>query len=367
MEQTEHTEEKNYPKGIFYILLAFMAAGILAILKVTASFSIPITMAILLSFVALPVISMFYRKFHLPWAIGIVIMLVFFIILILVISSLLTTSVAAILAVYPKYESRFLELYKIAASNFGLVYDDAKSLFENLWAQLGIKKLVQSMAFMASNMAVTFVKNFMLVFLLFTFLLAEVSIFQEKISLAFEGRVQYRVKKILMNTIVDVTQFLSIKFIISFATGILIYIGLKLVGIEFPIVWGFLAFVLNFIPTFGSALSCGSIIIFSILQFFPEWPPVILTAIIVVAINFVLGNIIEPRIEGRNLDLSPFFILVSLSLWGWLWGFIGMILAVPLTVIIKIICENISFLRPAAILLGNKKDIKSAKQKESGK
>ena len=68
----------------------------------------------------------------------------------------------------------------------------------------------------------------------------------------------------------------------------------------------------------------------------------------------VLGNLIEPRIEGDNLGISPFVILVMLSLWGWMWGFVGLILAVPLTVIMKIICENVSLLHPIAILIGNK-------------
>ena len=71
-------------------------------------------------------------------------------------------------------------------------------------------------------------------------------------------------------------------------------------------------------------------------------------------INMVLGNIIEPRIEGQNLGLSPFVILVSLTFWGWMWGFIGMILAVPVMVILKIICENVSYLHGIAILIGNK-------------
>ena len=72
------------------------------------------------------------------------------------------------------------------------------------------------------------------------------------------------------------------------------------------------------------------------------------------AINFTLGNIIEPKIEGDNLDLSPFIILVSLLFWGWMWGFVGMILSVPIMVILKIICENFKILHPIAILLGNK-------------
>ncbi len=70
----------------------------------------------------------------------------------------------------------------------------------------------------------------------------------------------------------------------------------------------------------------------------------------------VLGNIVEPRWAGSDLGISPFIILVGLSLWGWMWGFIGMILSVPLLVIIKIICENIEFLKPIAVLLGNGSD-----------
>ena len=67
----------------------------------------------------------------------------------------------------------------------------------------------------------------------------------------------------------------------------------------------------------------------------------------------MLGNIIEPRVQGKNLGLSPFVIIVSLTLWAYIWGTVGMIIAIPMTVIIKIICENISYLHPFAILLGN--------------
>lgn len=82
-----------------------------------------------------------------------------------------------------------------------------------------------------------------------------------------------------------------------------------------------------------------------------------------IAINFILGNIIEPRIEGDRLGLSPFAILVSLTLWAYLWGFIGMILAVPMTVIIKIFCENIPYLNFLSTILGNKRKIKEKSNK----
>ena len=78
-----------------------------------------------------------------------------------------------------------------------------------------------------------------------------------------------------------------------------------------------------------------------------------------VVINFTIGNILEPRIEGKHLGLSPFIILVSLSVWGYIWGFAGMIFAVPIMVIIKICCENIDYLNPIAVMLGNDNSIES--------
>ena len=94
---------------------------------------------------------------------------------------------------------------------------------------------------------------------------------------------------------------------------------------------------------------------FALLQFYPHYGKVIFIFLFMVAVNFLLGNILEPRIEGERLGLSPFAILVSLALWGYLWGFIGMILAVPMTVIVKIFCENIPYLNLISTVLGNKK------------
>ena len=151
----------------------------------------------------------------------------------------------------------------------------------------------------------------------------------------------------------QVVRYLSIKFFISLGTGILVYFGTLIIGLNFPIVWAFIAFVMNFIPTFGSIISVGVTTIFSLMQFYPEWGKIIFVFIFMLSTNFLLGNIIEPKIEGDNLDLSIFVIIVCILFWGWLWGFTGMILAVPLTVIIKIICENIEFLHPIAIFLSN--------------
>ncbi|MBQ9626952.1 MAG: AI-2E family transporter, partial [Treponema sp.] len=186
----------------------------------------------------------------------------------------------------------------------------------------------------------------------------EAGTFEKKITLAFEGKMRHRVKSVITKVIVDTTSYLSIKFAISLATGIVVFAGLSIIGVDFAIVWAFLAFLLNFIPTFGSVISFLLTVFFSVLQFFPALPPIIATALLMLFANMILGNFVEPRVEGGNLDISPFLILVSLSIWGWVWGFIGMLFAVPFLVFIKIICENVSFLKPVGILLGNNKSIK---------
>ena len=107
--------------------------------------------------------------------------------------------------------------------------------------------------------------------------------------------------------------------------------------------------------TFGSIISTLLTSIFALLQFYPHYGKVIFIFLFMIAVNFILGQLLEPRIEGERLGLSPFAILVSLALWGYIWGFIGMILAVPMTVIIKIFCENIPYLNIVATILGKKR------------
>lgn len=348
-------EEKNYTKGIFFVLLVFLLVLTVTILKITYTVSVPIALAIFMSLCVLPIITRVHKKTHMPWGVGIFLSLVFFVILISVIGSLLAKSAQSVLAMFPKYEERMLYVYQYIAERFALPYDEGKTLIQNLWGQLGIRNAIQGFALTISNYAVSFLKNLLTILLLYTFLLTEVSITQGKVNLAFQGKMKYRVNFIIIKVIVETTRFLSIKFFVSLATGLIVFGGLSLLKIDFPIIWGFLAFVLNFIPTFGSWISCTATILFSILQCFPSWPPMLYVALLMIGTNFVIGNIIEPKIEGDNLDLSPFIILVSLSIWGWIWGFIGMILAVPMTVIIKIISENISFLNPIAIFLGGNK------------
>lgn len=153
-----------------------------------------------------------------------------------------------------------------------------------------------------------------------------------------------------LNKFADSMQhYISLKTIISLATGFFIAIFLIIIGVDFPLLWGLLAFLLNYIPTIGSILASIPPILLALIQL-GLWPAVIVT-IVYLAVNNVIGGFIEPRTMGKGLGISPLIVLLSVIFWGWVLGPIGMLLSVPLTMSIKIYLESRSRTRWIAVML----------------
>lgn len=347
-------KDRAYTKYIFYLLSVFLVVLAGALGKILSSVILPVVVSLMFSFILYPAIKKLHSKFHFPWFLGTVLMLLAVIIVFGMIATIVGNSVSSFLSQYSKYESKLLSLYKIFADTFNFQFDADKNFFENIWGQLKIREYLQSFVLSLSGNIFSFSKSLSMTLLFAFFMLLELKFGGEKIDAMFQGTVQERVKGIIKKTISDTARFLSIKFIISLLTGILVFLVCLVLNLDFAPMWGFLAFILNFIPTFGSIISVLTMTLFALLQFYPSPLRMILVFALSTLINFVLGNIVEPRIEGKNLGISPFVILVSLTFWGWMWGFVGMILAVPLMVMVKICCENVSFLEPIAILIGNR-------------
>ena len=343
----------NFARPIFLLLLVLTVIVLAAVLKVTGTFLVPVTIAMFVSLVFEPLIVTLNTKFKIPWIAGIFIVLTLVIVSVWIIASLLLSSIRTIIDLYPRYEERFTVIYKAIAGLFALPYNAESTLFQNLWGQLSIRQTLRSFAFSLSNSLIVFFKDLLLVLLFAVFFLLDLRYLRQKLDFAFGDGSKGKAAIIITDIIQQVTRYMSVKFFISLLTGVLIFWGTFAVGMGFPILWGFLAFILNFIPNFGSILSGVLTSVFALVQFWPKPAPVVFVAVLMCAVNFILGNIIEPRVQGRHLGLSPFIIIVSLSFWGWLWGFTGLILAVPMMVILKIICENVSILHPAAVLMGN--------------
>jgi len=184
------------------------------------------------------------------------------------------------------------------------------------------------------------------------FLLVGSQSFPAKLKIAFRPEVSSRVGAALESIDANIRRYLAAKTLISLITAVIVTIILLAFGVDFAIFLGLLTFFLNFIPNIGSFMATAFPALVSLLQFESFGLALIITALLVVVQN-VMGNLIEPQLMGMSLDLSPLAILLSLIFWGWLWGLWGMILSVPIMSLIKITCENIEQLRPIAVLLGS--------------
>lgn len=356
--------KKDYSKGIFTLLFILGTIACCFVLRVLHTLVLPVLFAIFFSFVFVPIVNKIHTKTKIPWTILSLFFVFVIIILISTVTIFLSIGVTTIISEYPKYESQFKNIILKLLAVLPVNYDEGKGIVENLQNMFDIPGIIQSVAVPVTTGFVSFVKSLFIFLILFLFLLIETNYTKDKIKTVVENKNKTGVLEMSKKIISQVVRYLSIKFFISLGTGIIVYFGTLLIGLNFPIVWGFIAFVMNFIPTFGSIISVAITTIFSMMQFYPQWGKIAFVFIFMLLTNFMLGNIIEPKIEGENLDLSTFVIIVCILFWGWLWGFTGMILAVPLTVIIKIVCENIEFLHPIAIFLSNdpiktKKDLRN--------
>jgi predicted PurR-regulated permease PerM len=191
--------------------------------------------------------------------------------------------------------------------------------------------------------------NSLLVVLAVVFILAEAACFPTKIEVAF-GRGGSNERFDNMRN--EVQRYLGLKTLISLTTGSLVAAAMAIIGVDFPLLWGMLAFLLNYIPALGSILAAIPPILLAIVQ--PELGlgSVLAVAIVFLSINVALGNFLEPYVMGRGLGMSPLVVFFSLIFWGWVWGPVGMLVSVPMTMIIKIMLENTEDLRWVAVLLG---------------
>lgn len=161
----------------------------------------------------------------------------------------------------------------------------------------------------------------------------------------------------------EVQRYLAIKTATSLSTGILIGLWALVIGLDFPLFWGLTAFLLNYVPTVGSLVAAVPAVLLALVQMGPGGA--VMAAIGYLVVNIVIGNLVEPAVMGRGLGLSPLVVLLSLLFWGWVWGPIGMLLSLPLTMVLKIMVENVPDLAWVAILMGPATDDRAKPRTEA--
>ena len=199
--------------------------------------------------------------------------------------------------------------------------------------------------------------NGILTLLYLIFILIESSSFKEKLQMMYPNqREKKRVDAIIDSINKSMSRYITLKTITSFLTGFLSYIVLRIIGVDFAIFWAYLIFLLNFIPTIGSLIATIFPVLLAFAQF-GTWIHPTIVLIAVSSIQVLVGNVLEPRLMGNSLNVSPLVVLVSLAFWGWLWGVVGMIISVPITIMLIIVSAQFDSMRWLAIVLSSKGDL----------
>jgi len=221
---------------------------------------------------------------------------------------------------------------------------DPSSIFKTAMSALGSLGAVLSNSF--------------LIILTVIFMLFESLSLPNKLHKAFgEESSQMRHIQRFLDT---VKTYMTIKAVISLATGAIIYLGLLIIGVDYPLLWAILAFFLNFVPNIGSIIAAIPTVLLAIIQLGPL--SALFTALLYIAANMIMGNVVEPRFLGKGLGLSTLVVFLSLVFWGWVFGPVGMFLSVPLTMLLKIAFESNEETEWIAIMMGGDPGENAAKQ-----
>ena len=348
--------DKNQ-KMIAYFLGFIVSVIIVVILITFKDFLLPITIAILLTYLFHPILDFMKVKLKIPRPLGVILILILNFAFFYILGLIFFASFGDFSARMQYYGDKLSAIVSAVLSPFNLTlvelaswlgYETKKFDVGQLLKRLFDAGIIQGVLTSFSNL----LSNFFLVMLFWVFMILGKQQFEKRLKVAFSSSSFDTEKQI--NAVSDQLQsYLMIKTIVSLATGVTFTVVLTIYGIDFALIWGLLAFILNYIPNIGSMLATIFPILIALLDFGFGFSSVSL-AIILFAVQNIYGNILEPKFMGMKLDLSPVFILISLIFWGWIWGIVGMFLAVPIASLFKILCSNVDALKPVAILIGTK-------------
>lgn len=345
--ETKKTTRSSLPVVLIVASLVIITAGVIY----AQSFVNSMLLAVFLSIVcAQPIIWMQKRK--VPSGVAILIVLLGIVVIFIGFADIIGNSVSSFSNDASIYEQRVEQIWMSVIQFFNERGIDISG--DRLSEIIAPGKVMGYTAGVLGQLGGV-MSNLFTIFFLMLFLLMELDSFSIKtraIAANSDVSVDY------FNTIgKSIRHYLSIKTLTSFLTGLVIWIGLLIIGVDYAIIWALGAFLLNFIPNIGSIIAAFPAVLFALIQLGAGgafW-----TIVIFLSVNMIVGNLVEPKIMGKGLGLSTFVVFVALIFWGLVLGTVGMFLSVPLTMAIKIMLEQKPSTRWLAVWLGTDEDAKS--------
>lgn len=338
------TEQVNSHSGTRYLVIAAALVIIIAGITQARSVVVLFLVSIFLAILGAPPAVWLERK-RIPSLVAVLLVMAGMIIILLIVGALVGASLNSFYNSLPFYQTRIQEQlldFKALLASRGIAVTD-KILLE----YVNPAAVMNLTAGLLSGLS-TVLSNIVLILLTVTFILLEVSSFPVKLRAILGDPLA--VFPHYKRFVTDIQRYMVMKTFISLSSGVLIGIWLALLGVDFPVLWGFLAFLLNYVPNLGSIIAAVPAILLTLIQL--GIGRALLATAGYLAVNIVLENMIEPRLMGRRLGLSALVVFLSLIFWGSLLGLIGMVLSIPLTMILKLACESNASTRWLAIVLG---------------
>ena len=263
------------------------------------------------------------------------------------IGQMLTANIQSLADSYTEYISNIEQIAVKINEVFNI---DLTKELNNFVANFNFSSYLQSLF----NSLSEILGNMVMIIFYVVFLFVEESLFQTKFKLIFESNNRYdKVSGILKKIDKSMSSYISLKSLVSLLTTTLSYFIMLAVGIDSPLFWAFLIFIFNFIPSIGPILGTVLPAMFCLIQF-GTFAPALIVLFGVGGVSVLVGSLVEPKLMGNTLNISPLVAIFSLALWGSIWGIIGMLLSVPITVAMIIVFSQFPSTRSIAILLSEK-------------
>lgn len=328
--------------GHYFVIMASVVI-VLAGAKSASEIIVPFLLSLFIAIILSPSYNFFNKK-GLPNALSLTIVISIFIVCLMLVAKLIGSSVQEFSSNIDFYNQQLQDIF----GNFTKYFKKAgiELHYEDIASIVNTKQIMNFSTVIIKSIGSTFA-NGLIILLIVVFMMLESKYFISKLQYASS---QNFAKKHIEEIFSRIQDYMVLKTLMSLLTGFIVWIALSIIGTDYAFLWAVLAFLLNFIPNIGSIIAAVPAVLLTLVQL--GTISALIVSAIYVAINVIIGSIIEPKVMGKGLGLSTLVVFLSLIFWGWLFGMVGMLLSIPLTIMAKIIFNANENTKCIAVFLG---------------
>ncbi len=320
-------------------------AIVVVILKELKTIFIPLTFAVFLSFLFQP-LNRFLLNKKIPVGITILLMVIIILVSFTLMGTIVYTSVSSFVTDFPKYETQITEMFQKLIVQLEIPVEQVMDYLKNKvnWLQLADRFSLSKIISGTMGTFIDFLVKLLLTVAFMIFIVLERTKLIKRVEKVLTKDEAEHSTNVVVKIEQSVKTYIVNKTFISLITGLISMFFIAVLGIDFAVISGLLIFILNYIPNLGSIVASAFPMLICFIQFGISWQ-LIAISIVLISTQMIMGNFVEPKMMGTGLKLSPLFVLIALIFWFWVWGPVGMILAVPISSAINLIIKEIPSLK----------------------